>query len=47
MARTLDAWLHDPLIRAQHAWSAFRRARQYSWTRCANETLSFLSQVAA
>jgi glycosyltransferase involved in cell wall biosynthesis len=47
MARTLDAWLHDPHVRAQRAWSAYARARQYSWARCANETLSFLRQVAA
>jgi len=47
IARTLDAWLQDPIGREGHASSAYRRARQYSWKRCASETLSFLTRVAA
>jgi glycosyltransferase involved in cell wall biosynthesis len=46
MARTLEEWLHDPDRRERHAWSAFERARQYSWARCADATFSYLTEVA-
>ncbi len=46
MARTLDEWLHDPDRRERHAWSAYERAREYSWERCAHDTFSYLTEVA-
>jgi glycosyltransferase involved in cell wall biosynthesis len=36
----------DPTLRAELATRAWRRAHDYSWERCARETLDFVSQVA-
>jgi hypothetical protein len=35
----------EPELQAYCAWSAYERAKQYSWERCARETFSFLTDV--
>jgi glycosyltransferase involved in cell wall biosynthesis len=42
----LQKLVEDPDLRTKLAWEAFNRASIYSWERCADETFSFLSQVA-
>ena len=43
--RALRSLLSDPSLRFDLASRAFERARQYSWTRCAQETFAFLAAV--
>jgi len=38
--------IEEPEIRDSFAGKAYEKARQYSWKRCAEETFSFLAQVA-
>lgn len=47
IARTLRQLLRDTEKRAQLAEAAHRRARMFSWERCARETFSFLAECAA
>jgi len=42
----LRTLLEDPDLREQKAWDAYQQAQEFSWTRCASETFSFLSHVA-
>ena len=46
IAEALHCLMVDPDAREQYAWAAYQQAQQYSWSRCATETLSFLAQVA-
>ena len=46
IARALQVLLDDPALREQKAWAAYKRAEAYTWERCADETFSFLAQVA-
>ncbi|MEZ4391397.1 MAG: glycosyltransferase family 1 protein [Polyangiales bacterium] len=45
-ARAIAALATDAGLRARRASRAFELASQYSWTRCAEETLAFLFDVA-
>lgn len=47
MADALGKLAADPDLRQRVAASAYRRAQQYSWERCAEETFSFLAEVQA
>jgi glycosyltransferase involved in cell wall biosynthesis len=47
IARALRTLLASSQLRRQRAESALERARQFSWTRCARETFTFLARVAA
>jgi len=47
IARGLRRMLTDPAARRQFAESAHRRARSFSWERCARETWAFLAEAAA
>ena len=46
IAEALHGLMVDPDAREQYAWTAYQQAQQYSWSRCAMETFSFLAQVA-
>jgi len=46
IAEALHRLIMDPVMREEYAWTAYERAQQYSWTRCAEETFSFLTNVA-
>lgn len=46
MARALRELIASPQLRARKARAAFERVKAYSWVRCANETFSFLADVA-
>jgi glycosyltransferase involved in cell wall biosynthesis len=43
---TLETYLINPKLRLEKANSSFAKAQEFSWTNCANETLSFLNKVA-
>lgn len=45
IARALRRLIESPTLRAGKAEGAYALARQYSWTRCADETFQFLAQV--
>ena len=45
VASAISALTMDSELRARMALAAQLRARQYSWTRCADETFRFLAQV--
>ncbi len=45
IAKAIRGWLHFPDVREKKALAAYHLARQYSWTRCATETFTFLSRV--
>lgn len=45
IAAAVRTFLLAPQLRAEKAQQAFARAGQYSWTRCAGETFSFLARV--
>jgi glycosyltransferase involved in cell wall biosynthesis len=45
IAEALYSLVGDVALREVCAWSAYDRARYYSWQRCACETLSFLADV--
>jgi glycosyltransferase involved in cell wall biosynthesis len=47
MAASLDRFLRDDDARQRHAAQAYRLACDYSWARCASETLSFLASVGS
>ena len=46
IAGSLSELITDSDLRGKLAHSAYARAMNYSWSRCANETLGFLAQVA-
>ncbi len=46
IADSLRLLMTDPALREHCAWSAFERSKSYSWERCADETFSFLAEVA-
>lgn len=46
LARALRALLHDPALRARIAADAHARAQRFSWHRCADDTFTFLREVA-
>ncbi len=45
IADALLLLIKSPKLREQKAQIAFERAQQYSWQRCANDTLDFLTKV--
>lgn len=47
ISSALRQLIKSPQLRAQKARAAFERAREFSWVRCASETLALLSQIAA
>ncbi len=46
IARALRQLIRSPDLRTQLAQSAFARAQGFTWERCADETFSFLAQIA-
>lgn len=46
IGRTLSTLLDDPGLREQSAWSAYERAKGFSWERCARDTFDYLAKVA-
>ena len=46
IAETLRRVIESPKLRAELAGASFKRAQEYSWPRCARETLGFLASVA-
>lgn len=46
IARALRELIDFPQLRADLAKASFERAAQYTWPRCANDTLTFLSKIA-
>lgn len=46
IARAVRTLIQSPDLRASLARQSFARAREFSWERCANETLGFLARVA-
>jgi glycosyltransferase involved in cell wall biosynthesis len=46
IARALHELIESPMLRSRLAQASFERAPRYSWRRCADETLSFLAEVA-
>ena len=44
--KNLASLLAQPDVRAQLATSAYEKATQYSWQRCARETFTFLTKIA-
>ena len=44
IAEALRTLVESPSLRAEQAAAAFKRAQQYSWKRCADQTLSLLAQ---
>ena len=46
IANAIQSLIEDVSLREHCAWSAFKRAQQYSWKHCAQETFSFLAEVA-
>lgn len=47
IAAAIRRLVEEPETAEKLAWAAFERAGNYSWERCARETFSFLSEVAA
>jgi glycosyltransferase involved in cell wall biosynthesis len=47
IADTIRSLLEDQTLRQHYASAAFQYAQSYSWERCASETFSFLSKIAA
>jgi glycosyltransferase involved in cell wall biosynthesis len=47
IAKVIKTLLLDHEVRNQNAKLAYEKAEQYSWQRCADETLMFLSEVAS
>jgi glycosyltransferase involved in cell wall biosynthesis len=45
IARALRRLVESPGLRAEKAERAYARARQFSWTRCADETFGFLARI--
>ncbi len=46
ITRAIEELADDPTLRAELATRAWRRAHDYSWERCARETLDFVSHIA-
>lgn len=46
IAQALRNLLEDPDLRTRYASGVYKKAKTYSWERCANETFSFINQVA-
>jgi len=46
IAGALYTLMMAPDKRERYAWAAYEQAQQYSWERCARETLAFLAEVA-
>lgn len=46
IANALDKLVQDAQLRASLADKAWRKAQAYSWVRCAQETFTFIAQVA-
>lgn len=46
IARAIECLYADPTLRALLAEKAQQRARDYTWPRCAHETLTFIASVA-
>ena len=46
IASTIDMYLNSSEIRDIKAWSAFNKSMNYSWSKCADNTFSFLRDVA-
>lgn len=46
IANAVKRLIESPELRTEKAWAAFERVRQYSWQRCADETFSFLRDIA-
>lgn len=47
IAAAIQSLIEDVSLREHCAWSAYERAQQYSWERCARETFSFLAEIGA
>lgn len=45
IAQALYSLVNNASLRERCAWSAYEKAQQYSWGKCARETFSFLSSV--
>ncbi|WP_445775337.1 glycosyltransferase family 4 protein [Shewanella sp.] len=46
IANVVEKFIDAPAMRAEKAASAHRRVKDYTWEKCADETLSFLSMCA-
>jgi glycosyltransferase involved in cell wall biosynthesis len=46
IAEAIQQLLEMPELRERCAWLAYERTQDYSWDRCAQETLDFIGQVA-
>lgn len=46
IAETILNAMQDPVSRQQQAMRSFEKAKQYSWSRCAFDTFTFIAQVA-
>jgi glycosyltransferase involved in cell wall biosynthesis len=46
IARALRELIFDPKLRTELAHASYKRAQQFSWQRCAEETFQFLSSIA-
>jgi glycosyltransferase involved in cell wall biosynthesis len=46
IARALKELIASPELRAQKAKASFAKAQGYSWKKCADETFSFLADIA-
>lgn len=47
IANVIRQYLLSPELRIEKAEASFVRSQQYSWTRCADQTLEFLAEIAA
>jgi glycosyltransferase involved in cell wall biosynthesis len=45
IARAIRRLIDSPQLRAESAEAAFRKARGFSWERCANDTFAFLATI--
>jgi glycosyltransferase involved in cell wall biosynthesis len=46
IANTLRQYLNLPELRTEKSRASFLRVQQYSWSRCAEQTLAFLAEIA-
>jgi glycosyltransferase involved in cell wall biosynthesis len=46
IANTLRQYLTSPELRTEKSRASFMRVQQYSWSRCAEQTLAFLAEIA-
>jgi glycosyltransferase involved in cell wall biosynthesis len=47
IANAIRQYLDSPGLRTEKSNASFSLAKQYSWERCADQTLGFLAQVAS